>query len=70
MSDNTDQEAIEKFNTCQFRSQDKEKVGHSWCCGDNFHMAYICWERNIEDLSPTDCKNCTKYLQLQPIEKI
>lgn len=61
---------LEKFNTCQFRSAGLEKLGNKWCCGDSFHDGFLCWERNIEDVSPSDCEGCDRYLEKINIEEL
>lgn len=54
-------EEISKFDTCRFRSPEKQKLGRKWCCGNTLREAYVCLELNIEDLTKEICENCNKY---------
>lgn len=55
------EEAERKFNSCKFRSGEKEEIGEFSCCTDNRHFAYVCFRRNIEDLEPGHCLDCAVY---------
>ena len=52
----------EKFDSCKYRSTTMEEVGEFSCCSaDTLHMAWVCFRRDIEDLEPSYCENCTFY---------
>jgi hypothetical protein len=56
---NTDKDAIEKFETCKFRSSNQlTKVS---CCSGNI-TGFRCTKLNIYPLSFKDnCKDCSQY---------
>lgn len=51
----------ERFDTCRFRSPEKETHGEAWCCGSNVREMYVCYELNLKDLTPEHCKFCKRY---------
>ncbi len=62
-----------KFNSCIHRSSEKEDVSIRSCCVSTKKEVYsfICYERNIDRLTPRNCASCNLYLQrINPITKI
>lgn len=57
----------EKFDTCQFRSIDKIEIGERSCCNDNRYWGYMCWQRNIENVTPAQCADCEQFLAKQEL---
>ena len=52
--------AIEKFNTCKFRS--KDEIISSSCCSSSKMLAFKCELKNIYPLSSTKhCLSCDKF---------
>jgi len=50
-----------KFDTCRFRSAEEIQFGELSCCGSQAARGHICYERNIEGLTPTVCEKCDFY---------
>jgi hypothetical protein len=51
----------QKFDTCRHRSSGLEEVGEFSCCVNTLRMAYVCYRRSIDDLSPANCAGCEKF---------
>jgi hypothetical protein len=56
-------DAKEKFDTCQFRSLDEVYIERKSCCSDHSVRGFICWTRNIENVTPAQCDGCEQYLK-------
>lgn len=50
----------EKFNTCQFRSEEKEFRKLSTCC-DSVISGFHCNKKNIFNILEQDCAQCLLY---------
>lgn len=61
MSDEAEKLGLLKFDTCKYRSEDQEEVGEFSCCTNTLHLAYVCFRRNIEDLTHGHCVNCKQF---------
>lgn len=54
-------EGIEKFSTCQFRSEQEEVRIGSDCCKMTETRGYYCRQRNIWPVTPSICFDCKEY---------
>lgn len=55
----------EKFNSCKFRSSEKEPIdgaGISGCCGEkNVTEGYFCMKNGLPDINSGICEGCNYY---------
>lgn len=49
------------FERCRFRSLTKEDYGHEDCCVKRRKIGYVCYELDIKDVKPENCKYCKKF---------
>jgi hypothetical protein len=53
-----------KFNTCKFRSNEKysQTIQRCSCQGGNYTIeGFFCTERDIFDVKPKMCRDCSVY---------
>ena len=54
-------ESTYKFDTCRYRSAEAIQFGSLSCCGKMPDIGFLCYERNIEGLTPVVCERCDFY---------
>lgn len=50
-----------KFETCRFRSVEKQTIQIKNCCKTTYEEGYICYKIPIDGVTPFQCLACNSY---------